>query len=118
VQATFVYSSSPSFLFTDNAWAVDMKHYFVYIMSSSSGTLYIGMTNDLARRVYQHKSKAIEGFTKKYGVTRLVDFETHNDVHVAIAREKQLKHWRRSKKIALIESLNPTWSDLSEEWDE
>ena len=94
-----------------------MKHYFVHIMSSSSGTLCIGMTNDLARRVYQHKNKAIEGYTKKYGVTRLVYHETHNDVREAIAREKQIKRWRRSKKIDLIESLNPKWSDLSEGWD-
>ena len=86
-----------------------MKTYFVYIMSSSSGTLYVGMTNNLERRVYQHKKKLTEGFTAKYDVTRLVYFEILNDVREAIAREKQIKRWRRSKKLALIESMNPIW---------
>ena len=95
-----------------------MKHYYVYIMTSPSGTLYTGMTNNLQRRVYQHKNKLIEGFTKKYNVTRLVYYELYHDVRDAIAREKQIKKWRRSKKLDLIKSLNPTWHDLSEEWDE
>ena len=94
-----------------------MKQYFVYIMSSRTGTLYTGLTNDLGRRVWQHKEKRIEGFTKKYDVTRLVYFEGFGDVHEAIAREKVIKGWRRSKKLALIESLNPKWRDLSEEWE-
>ena len=95
-----------------------MKHYYVYIMTSPTGTLYTGMTNNLSRRVYQHKHKLIEGFTKRYNVTRLVYVETYYDVREAIGREKRIKGWRRSKKLDLIKSLNPTWSDLSEEWDE
>ena len=95
-----------------------MKHYYVYIMTSPSGTLYTGMTNNLQRRVYEHKNKLIDGFTKKYNVPRLVYYELYHDVRDAIAREKQIKSWRRSKKIDLIKSLNPTWKDLSEEWSE
>jgi putative endonuclease len=95
------------------------KHiYYVYIMNSPSGTLYVGMTNDLLRRVYEHKHKMIEGFTKKYNVTRLAYFEETTDVNVAIGREKQLKGWRRSKKIALIKSMNPKWEDLAADWYE
>ena len=93
-----------------------MKQYFVYIMSSSTGTLYTGVTSELQRRVYQHKHKLIAGFTQKYNVTRLVYFETFHDARDAIAREKQIKGWLRRKKIALIESANPTWKDLSDEW--
>jgi putative endonuclease len=93
-----------------------MKQYYVYIMTSPSGTLYTGTTNNLKRRVYEHKHKLIEGFTQKYNVTRLVYFEETGDVSAAIAREKQIKGWRRSKKIALIESLNPKWQDLSDGW--
>ena len=92
------------------------KQYYVYIMASRSRVLYVGMTNDLQRRVEQHKQKLVEGFTQRYNVTRLVYYEATNDVHAAIAREKQIKGWRRSKKTELIESVNPTWSDLSEEW--
>ena len=95
-----------------------MKNYYVHIMSSPSGTLYVGMTSNLDRRVYQHKSKIIEGFTKKYDVIRLVYYEVHRDVREAIAREKQIKRWRRRKKLDLIESINPKWQDLSEDWDE
>ena len=94
-----------------------MKTYFVYIMSSTSGTLYTGMTNDLVRRVYQHQNKTLGGFTSKYKVTRLLYFEILNDVREAIAREKQIKRWRRQKKLDLIKSMNPEWKDLSEEWD-
>ncbi|MBX7234858.1 MAG: GIY-YIG nuclease family protein [Caldilineales bacterium] len=93
-----------------------MKQYYVYIMTNRSRTLYIGMTNDLERRVSQHKSKLIPGFTSKYNITQLVYYEATNDVHEAIAREKQLKGWLRSRKIALIESANPTWKDLSTDW--
>ena len=95
---------------------MEVKQYFIYIMTSPSGTLYTGMTNDLKQRVFQHKHKLIEGFTKKYDVTRLAYFEETSDVRAAIAREKEIKGWRRSKKVALIKSLNPTWRDLSEEW--
>ena len=77
--------------------------YFVYIMSSGSGTLYIGMTNSIYRRALQHKSAEIEGFSSKYGCDRLVYYESYDAVHKAIGREKQLKGWKRSKKIALIE---------------
>jgi putative endonuclease len=92
------------------------KQYYVYIMSNRSKTLYTGVTNDLMRRVYEHKNKLVEGFTKKYNITRLVYFEETNDVPSAIAREKQIKGWLRSKKITLIESKNPKWKDLSEGW--
>jgi putative endonuclease len=95
-----------------------IKHYYVYIMTSATGTLYTGITNNLQRRVYQHKKKLIDGFTKKYNVTRLAYYEVFYDVKDAITREKQIKGWRRSKKLDLIKSLNPTWRDLSEEWDD
>jgi len=78
------------------------KQYYVYIMSNKSKTLYTGVTDDLERRVYQHKNKLIEGFTKKYKITILVYYEETTDIRSAIAREKQIKGWRRSKKIALI----------------
>ena len=94
-----------------------MKQYFVYIMTSKSGVLYIGMTNDLQRRVYQHKYKLIEGFTSRYNINRLVYFEVFNRPQEAIAREKQIKKWRRSKKIELIDSMNFKWRDLSEDWE-
>ena len=85
-------------------------------MTNSSGTLYTGMTNNLQRRVYEHKHKLIEGFTKKYNITRLVYYEETGDVQTALAREKKIKKWRRSLKLELIESANPTWRDLSEDW--
>lgn len=93
-----------------------MKQFFVYIMASKSRVLYTGMTSDLKRRVYQHKHKLVEGFTAKYNVTRLVYFEATTDVKSAIGREKQIKAWTRAKRVALIESDNPTWKDLSEGW--
>ncbi|MCL5105738.1 MAG: GIY-YIG nuclease family protein [Armatimonadetes bacterium] len=89
-----------------------MKYYYVYILSSRSRTLYIGVTNDLTRRVLEHKSKQIPGFTAKYNIDRLVYFEEHPSINDAIAREKQLKGWLRKRKVALIESTNPTWEDL------
>jgi len=93
-----------------------MNQYYVYIMTNRSKTLYTGITNNLIRRVYEHKSKIIEGFTKKYNITKLVYFEETNDVQAAIKREKQIKGWLRKKKIELIEAANPEWKDLSEEW--
>ena len=90
--------------------------FWVYILSSRSGTLYVGITGYLNRRITQHKIDTIEGFTKKYQCHRLVYYESYQDVLVAIAREKQLKRWRREKKIALIEKLNPRWQDLAESW--
>jgi putative endonuclease len=93
-----------------------MKEYFVYIMANRSRTLYTGVTNNLERRIYEHKHKLVEGFTKKYNLTRLVYYETTCDIKDAISREKQIKGWLRSKKVNLIESINPNWNDLSEEW--
>ena len=90
--------------------------YWVYILSSNSGTLYIGMTGFFDRRIHQHKYDSIEGFTRKYQCHRLVYYESYQDVHMAISREKQFKRWRREKKIALIEKLNPRWQDLAENW--
>ncbi len=84
-------------------------------MTNKSKTLYTGVTSNLQRRVYEHKNKLVEGFTRKYNITKLIYFETTNNVESAIAREKQIKGWLRSKKIALIESMNPEWKDLSEE---
>ena len=80
------------------------------------GTLYIGVTNNIWVRVFTHKQKVMPGFTKKYNVDRLVYFEETNSIHNAIAREKQIKGWTRAKKILLIESLNPKWNDLSQDW--
>ena len=88
--------------------------YFVYMLASGHyGTLYVGVTNGLHRRSYQHREGLIPGFTKKYGVKKLVWFEMHGDIREAIAREKKLKQWRRDWKIALIEADNPTWDDLA-----
>jgi putative endonuclease len=95
-----------------------MRQYYVYIMTNHSGTLYTGMTNDLIRRVGEHKCKEIRGFTARYNITRLVYYEETPDVRSAIAREKQIKGWVRAKKVALIEAANPRWRDLSAEWDE
>lgn len=97
---------------------MDEKQYCVYIMSSRSGVLYVGVTNDLQRRVFEHKSLAMPGFTSKYKATQLVYFETTTDVTAAIAREKEIKGWLRSKKVKLIEAENPLWVDLSAEWFE
>jgi putative endonuclease len=89
-------------------------HFFVYILASKKhGTLYVGVTNDLARRVSEHKGKPIPGFTRRYGVDQLVYFETFDSILEARAREHSLKRWRRAWKIALIEKLNPDWRDLS-----
>ena len=90
-----------------------MKDYYVYILTNKSRTLYAGITNDLNRRLYEHKNKLIEGFTKKYNISILVYFELFNNPDDAIRREKQIKGWLRKKKIDLIESTNPEWKDLS-----
>ena len=95
-----------------------MPQYYVYIMASHRGTLYTGVTNNLERRVYEHRNKITGGFTAKYNVSKLVYYETTEDVTSAIAREKQIKAWRRSKRVALIESTNPYWTDISEPWQE
>ena len=83
-------------------------------MTNKSKTLYTGVTNNLTRRIYEHKNKLIDGFTKKYNITKLVYFELFNNPDDAIRREKQIKGWIRKKKIELIESLNPSWKDLSD----
>ncbi len=94
-----------------------MKQYFVYILTNwNNKVMYIGVTNDLARRIYEHKNKLAEGFTKRYNVNKLVYFETTRDVRAAIEREKQLKGWIRKRKDALVESENPEWKDLSDEF--
>jgi putative endonuclease len=91
-----------------------MNNYYIYIPASQrNGTLYTGVTNNLERRVYEHKHKLLDGFTSKHNVGMLVFFETTVNINAAISREKQIKGWRRAKKIALIESSNPEWNDLS-----
>jgi putative endonuclease len=94
------------------------KRYYVYIMASRSLTLYTGVTGDIYHRVLQHKEGEIEGFTKKYQINRLVYYETFKYVNNAIAREKQIKVWTRSKRLALIKTMNPTWQDLAQGWGE
>jgi len=92
-----------------------MKDYYIYILTNKKyGTLYIGITNNLLRRVYEHKNGAIKGFIKKYNLNKLVYFEQINDINSAILREKRLKKWNRAWKIELIESINPEWKDLLE----
>ena len=90
------------------------RSYYVYVLASDFGSLYVGITNKLERRVLEHRSKLVEGFTRKYNITKLVYYEETGEVVDAIAREKQIKSWRRSKKVALIESLNPDWRDLGD----
>lgn len=96
-----------------------MKNYYVYFMANNFGNvLYLGVTNNLERRVYEHKNGVFEGFSKKYKTIKLVYFETTHSVEAAIAREKEIKKWRREKKDALIEQMNPDLHDLSEDWHE
>ncbi len=90
--------------------------YFTYFMASRSCTLYIGVTGNLFKRAFQHKWREHDGFTEKYNCDRLVWFERYQEISKAIAREKQLKGWSRTKKIALIEETNPAWVDLSRDW--
>ena len=90
--------------------------YYVYILTNPSRTFYVGVTNDLERRVWEHKQLSTPGFTQKYNITQLVYFEESPRIDDAIAREKQLKDWRREKKIKLIEAMNPRWLDLSMGW--
>ncbi len=95
-----------------------MEHvYYVYILANKrNGTLYVGVTNNIARRLREHKIGAIEGFTKKYHVYTLVYYEQYDFIYDAIQREKNIKAWRRRWKLDLIESINPEWKDLSKEW--
>ena len=93
------------------------KTYYVYILASKrNGTLYIGVTNNLERRVYEHKNNMIKGFTKKYNIHNLVYFEETNNINDALEFEKRIKGWLRKKKIDLIESMNPSWNDLAKDW--
>ena len=93
------------------------RQYYVYIMTNSRhAPLYVGVTNDLVLRVYEHRSKLVKGFTNKYNITMLMYYEISADVESAITREKQLKSWLKSRKVDLIESANPNWRDLSLEW--
>jgi putative endonuclease len=92
------------------------KRYYVYIMSSQGRVLYVGMTGFLNSRILQHKSGETEGFTRRYHITRLVYYEAFRYVNNAIARETEIKKWRRGKKVALIESANPLWNDLAADW--
>ena len=92
--------------------------YFVYILSNwNDSVLYIGVTSNLPRRLYEHRNGLVEGFTKKYNVHKLVYYESTNDVYSALSREKQLKKWNRNKKNVLINRMNPQWVDLSKSWD-
>ena len=90
------------------------RDYYVYLLTNRSGTLYTGVTNDIQRRLYEHRNKLVEGFTKKYNIAMLVYYEVTDDINEALTREKQIKAWRRSKRVALIESRNPQWRDLSD----
>ena len=93
-----------------------MRQSYVYILTGRSNTLYVGVTSGLEKRVHEHKEKVVEGFAERYNLTSVVYYEVHDSITTAIAREKQIKGWTREKKIALIESVNPQWRDLSEEW--
>jgi len=93
-----------------------MKPGYTYIMGSTTGTLYIGVTSEIYIRVQKHKNGTYEGFAKKYGCTRLLYYESHEDINQSIAREKQLKGWRREKKLNLIRTQNPNFKDLAETW--
>jgi putative endonuclease len=93
------------------------KTYYVYLITNwNNKVLYIGVTNNLERRLYEHKNKLIKGFTEKYNINKLVYFEQTNDIESAIIREKEIKKWRREKKNSLVESANKQWEDLSKQW--
>jgi len=93
-----------------------VKTFYVYIMASETGTLYTGLTSNIKKRVWEHKNHVVPGFSDKYMTSKLLYFETIGDSLSAIGREKQIKNWRREKKIKLIEAVNPWWNDLSREW--
>ena len=93
-------------------------NYYVYILTNrDDSVMYVGVTNNLERRLYEHRNHMVEGFTKKYNVHKLVYYEYTNDVYSALEREKQIKGWTRAKKNALVAKTNPTWADLSKEWE-
>jgi putative endonuclease len=93
-----------------------MNQYYVYILTNWSRMLYTGVTNNLERRIYEHKQKLVPGYTRRYNLRILVYYEVTSDVRAAIAREKQIKAWTRAKRLALVESMNPSWQDLSADW--
>ncbi|MCH8846626.1 MAG: GIY-YIG nuclease family protein [Proteobacteria bacterium] len=94
-----------------------MKNYYIYLLTNwNNKVMYVGMTNNLERRVYEHKNKLVTGFTKRYNINKLVYFEETSDVNAAISREKEIKKWRREKKDSLVLSINQEWKDLSEGW--
>ena len=93
-----------------------MRSFYVYIVTNKSGTLYIGVTNDLGRRVYEHRQAGLRGFTKRYKIDRLVYYEESSNAISAIEREKQTKGWLRRRKMELITNMNPRWLDLAETW--
>ena len=94
-----------------------MNHYYVYILTNwNNKVMYIGVTNDLQRRLYEHKNHLVDGFTAKYNIHKLVYFEQTTDVRAAIEREKQLKGWIRKRKNNLVETMNPEWKNLSQDW--
>jgi putative endonuclease len=95
---------------------IKQHNYWVYVMASKSGVLYVGMTNDLLRRVQEHQQKLVEGFTKKYNCTKLVWYEEFREVRDAIECETRMKDWRREKKVTLVGKMNPQWRDLSDDW--
>lgn len=92
------------------------KRYYVYILASRSRNLYIGVTNNIRRRLVEHREGRVLGFTSKYRIFRLVHYEVFGDIRLAIAREKEIKAWRREKKVWLIQERNPTWADLATDW--
>ena len=92
------------------------RQYYVYILTNRTRRLYVGVTNDLHRRMFEHKQKLVPGFTSTYNLTWLAYYETTNDIYGAISREKQIKAWRREKKMALVATMNPEWKDLSTSW--
>jgi putative endonuclease len=114
---TMLFPRQPQLCYYPRAMRSQGEHkYWVYIMASLTGTLYIGVTGELHVRVLQHRAGEVEGFSSTHKCVRLVYYEAFDDVHKAIAREKQLKRWRREKKIACIEKVNPRWQDLAENW--
>ena len=94
-----------------------MQYYVYFLTNRTDSVLYVGVTNDLRRRLFEHQNELADGFTKRYHVHKLVYFETTTDVKAAIEREKQIKSWSRARKNALVETMNPKWEDLSLEWE-
>ena len=96
--------------------STERKYYVYLLVNWNNKVIYVGMTSDLQKRIYEHKHKLVKGFTEKYNVNKLVYYEETTDVHTALAREKEIKKWRREKKDNLVKTMNPRWRDLSLEW--